>query len=168
MAKQAKQARPGKAKKPPKAPLGRRLGASLRSAGLAGAEAVKNPRGIPATAHGAFRGWFRRIWDTRGGSAYTFGYALTFAGLEVKTIVGEIAGMTSVGDYVVGRLLEFVMRFGADTITNLVLAFLWPAFVVAWRPPLGIGLFVLALLLFPRYIRPHVERWLFHGGREGE
>ena len=108
----------------------------------------------------------RRICDSRGGSAYTFGYALTFAALEVKTLLGEIAGMTSAGDFFAERLFEFLLRFSADSVTNLVLAFMWPVFVVTWHPPWGAGLFVLALLAFPRFVKPWVERWLFRDARD--
>lgn len=149
--------------KPKKPPLGRRIGESLRSAGEIGVESVRNPRGIPQTAHGAFRNWFRKIWDTRGGSVYTLGYALTFAALELKTLVSELAGVTDPGDLILEQLVQFMIRFGSDSVANLVHAFMWPVFVVSWRPPVGITLFVLAFLLFPRYIKPHVERWLFRG-----
>ena len=158
---------PPKQKAAGKPSLGRRVGARIRSVGLVGADAVKNPRGIPASAHGAFRGWFRRIWDTRGGSAYTLGYALTFAALEARTLIGEVAGMTSAGDFFAGQLVEFLMRFSTESVTNLVLAFMWPVFVVSWYPPWGAGLFVVALLTFPRFVKPYVERWLFRGERAG-
>lgn len=149
--------------KNPKPPLGRRLGSRIRTMGLIGADAVRNPRGIPNTAHGAFRNWFRTVWDTRGGGLYTLGYALTFAALEVKAIVGELAGMGNPADFVIGQLFQFFMRFGIESMVNLVMAFIWPAFVVAWQPPVGIALFVLAWLLFPKFIRPPIERWLFRG-----
>jgi hypothetical protein len=147
--------------KPKKPPLGRRFGESLRAASDLGADAVRNPAGIPHTAHGAFRGWFRKVWNTRGGSIYTLGYALTFAALEVKTFVTGIAGMTNAGDFVIEQLWQFLIRFSADSISNLVLACMWPVFIVTWQPPWGACLFVVAMLLFPKYIKPPVERWLF-------
>lgn len=147
--------------KPKKPPLGRRIGERIRSAGEIGAQSVRNPRGIPQTAHGAFRNWFRKIWNTRGGSVYTLGYALTFAALELKTLVSELAGVTDPGDFILEQLVQFMIRFGTDSLANLVLAFMWPVFVVTWYPPIGVSLFVLAFLLFPRYIKPHIEKWLF-------
>ncbi len=150
-----------KVPKPKKLPLGRRIGDSIRSVGEIGAESVRNPRGIPTTAHGAFRTWFRRIWDTRGGSVYTLGYALTFAALELKSFVTELAGMSSAGDFFVEQLMQFLIRFGTESIANLVQALIWPVFVITWYPPLGIALFVLALLLFPKFIKPYIEKWLF-------
>jgi hypothetical protein len=160
-----KKPKPKKEKKPP---LGRRFGSRIRTVGLLGADAVRNPRGIPNTAHGAFRAWLRRIWDTRGGGLYTLGYALTFAALELKTLAGEIVGMGNPGDFVVEQLIEFFIRFGTDSIANLVMAFMWPVFVVTWYPPVGVGLFVLAFALFPRFIRPPIERWLLRDEREPE
>jgi hypothetical protein len=38
---------------------------------------------------------------------------------------------------------------------------MWPVFIVTWQPPWGACLFVVAMLLFPKYIKPPVERWLF-------
>ena len=154
---------PKKEKKPP---LGRRLGSSIRTVGLMGADAVRNPRGIPDTAHGAFRAWFRRIWDSRGGGLYTLGYALTFAALELKTLAGEVVGMGNPGDFMFEQLIQFFIRFGTDSIANLVMALIWPVFVVGWYPPWGIGLIVLAFMLFPKFIRPPIERWLFRGEHE--
>jgi hypothetical protein len=154
---------PRKEKKPP---LGRRLGSRMRAVGLIGADAVRNPRGIPGTAHGAFRAWFRRIWETRGGGLYTLGYALSFAALELRTLAGEFVGMGNPGDFVVEQLVEFFIRFGTDSIANLVTALIWPMFVVGWYAPWGIGLLVLAFILFPKFIRPLIERWLFRGERE--
>jgi len=164
MARKSADDRSAKAKK---APLGRRLGASLRAAGDLGVDAVRNPAGIPHTAHGAFRNWFRKVWNTRGGSIYTLGYALTFAALELKTFVAGLAGMTNAGDFVMEQLWQFLVRFSADSISNLVMAFIWPVFVVTWYPPWGACLFVIALLLFPKFIKPPVERWLFGDPGQG-
>ncbi len=155
-----------KPKKEKKPPLGRRLGEKMRSAGEVGAESVRNPRGIPGQAHGAFRSWFRNVWNTRGGSVYTLGYALSFAALELKTVMTGLAGMTSAGEYVMGQVWQFLLRFSADSIANLVLALMWPVYVLSWRPPSGVVLFVLAFLLFPKFIKPHVERWLFGDGEQ--
>lgn len=150
-----------KAAKPKKPPIGRRIGDRIRTAGLVGADAVRNPRGIPQTAHGAFRRWFRKVWDTRGGGLYTLGYALTFAALELRTFVTELAGMGSASDFIIEQLIEFFIRFGTDSLKNLILALIWPVFVLSWHPPWGVGLFVIAFLLFPKFVKPHVERWLF-------
>ncbi len=163
MSKKEKKPKKTKVKKPP---LGRRLGSRMRTMGLVGADAVRNPRGIPQTAHGAFRTWFRKIWDTRGGGLYTLGYALSFAALEFRTLIGEVAGMGNPGDFVIAQLIEFFMRFGTETISNLVMAFMWPVFVVSWYPPWGMGLLILAFGLFPRFIRPPIERWLFQGEQD--
>lgn len=164
MSKKEKKPAKTKEKKPP---LGRRLGSRIRAVGLIGADAVRNPRGIPDTAHGAFRAWFRRIWDTRGGGVYTLGYALCFAALELKTLAGEVIDMGSAGDFILEQLIEFVIRFGTDSLANLVMALIWPAFVVSWYPPWGIGLLVLLFMMFPKFIRPPIERWLFRGERDG-
>jgi hypothetical protein len=149
-----------KARKPERPPLGRRLGERVRSAGLIGADAVRNPRNLPGIAHGAVRNWFRRIWESRGGGVYTLGYALTFAWLELKAFVVQVAGMSSVEDFIVDELLHLVIRFGTDSIANLVTALIWPLYLLQWRQPWGVLLLGLAFFLYPVVAKPLIEKWL--------
>lgn len=144
-----------------KAPLRKRLGDKMRAAGNVGSEAIRNPRSIPGTAEGFFRRWFRRLWEVRGGGLYAVGYAATFIWLEVTSLFGEIAGADSVQQFVSGQLFDFVFRFFSESIANMVKAFMWPVYIIEIRPPLGILALAGVFLLFPRYLKPTIEKWLF-------
>ena len=67
-----------------------------------------------------------------------------------------------------GQVLAFVMNFIVDSFENTIQAFMWPVVIVQWAPPFGaIGL-GLAFLLFPRFVKQHVEAWLFDGPESQE
>lgn len=147
--------------KEPKPSLGYRVGRSMQSAADFGRSAVTDPSSIPGHAHGFFRRWLRKIWDVRGGGLYAVGYALTFIWFEVTTLIGEIAGAESVGSFFSDQLFEFFIRFASDSIGNMIKAFMWPVYVVQLHQPFGaIGL-GLAFALFPKFVKPVIERWLF-------
>jgi hypothetical protein len=153
--------RKDKAKKKSKPPLGRRVGARLRSVGVVGADAVRNPRGIPQTAHGAFRRWMRKVWDVRGGGLYALGYALTFAWLEMASLVTSVSGASSLIGFLREELIEFLFRCLGDSLVNLIEALIWPVFVIGFNPPWGALALGAAFALFPYTLKPLVERWLF-------
>ena len=47
-------------------------------------------------------------------------------------------------------------------MVNFVKALIWPVYVVTLWPPAGAIALAVVFLLFPRYVKPHVERYLFH------
>lgn len=145
---------------PRKRPLGYRVGHSLRAAGEFGRDAVTKPGTLPNTAHGFLRRKFRKLWNARGGGLYAFGYAVTFIWLEAKTITGDFVSSDTLGDFVTGEVIEYLMRFATDTIVNMVRAFIWPLFVIEWHPPWGIVALAVAFLAFPRFVKQPLERWL--------
>mgnify|MGYP006965539926 CR=1 FL=1 len=147
--------------KPKKPPLGQRIGSQMRAVGAAGSNAVRNPRSIPGTAEGMFRRWFRRVWDVRGGGLYAVGYALTFAWLEVTSVVSSLMESSSIGEFITEEIWEFLFRFLGDSIANLVQAFIWPVLLLQWRQPVGLILLVAGFVLFPIFAKPVIERWLF-------
>jgi hypothetical protein len=60
-----------------------------------------------------------------------------------------------------GEVIEFFLNFIIDSFQNTWKAFAWPAVVVQFAQPWGaIGL-GLAFIVFPKYVKPHVEAWLF-------
>lgn len=111
-----------------------------------------------------FRGWFAKIWKVRGGGLYAVGWAITFAWLEVTTVVDEFLEADGVVDFFTGQLMEFVLRFMSDSFINMGLAFMWPAHVVAWQKPAGIILLIVAFALFPIFVKPYLTAWLFPDG----
>ena len=47
-------------------------------------------------------------------------------------------------------------------------ALIWPVFIVQWAMPLGAIALGVAFWLFPIYVKPHIEGWLFDGEPETE
>ena len=102
-----------------------------------------------------------KVWKLRGGGLYALGYAITFVYLEVTTIIGDIAGAESPWQFFTSELIEFVFRFLSDSLVNLVKALIWPVYVIELAPPWGLLGLGAAFLIFPRFLKPTVERWLF-------
>ena len=137
------------------------MGETARTLGEVGNDLVNRPGVLPGKAHGWFRTWFRKVWRVRGGGLYALGYALTFVYLEIRALLGDIVEAESVMAFFTSELIEFLFRFLSESLMNLVLALLWPVNVLQYAPPLGaIGLGV-AFLVFPRLLKPPIERWLF-------
>jgi hypothetical protein len=148
--------------KPPRKPLGRRVGEGIRSAGEFGRNAVSDPGRLPGRAHGWFRTWFRKVWNVRGGGLYAFGFALSFMYFEVREIVfDDIPGFIALNNVFSSELIGFGIEVIVDTMINFVKALAWPAFVVVLWPPVGAIALGLAFVFFPRYLKAPIERWLF-------
>lgn len=108
--------------------------------------------------HSAFREWFRKVWEVRGGGLYACGFAVTFIIFEIGSLADDVAG---IGAVFRGEMIEFVIEFIVDSFVNTFRALAWPVYVVQWAPPYGaIGL-GLGYWLFPTYVKPHIEGWLF-------
>ena len=141
--------------------ISQRVGDGARLVGEIGDDLVHRPGVLPGKAHGWFRTWFGKVWKVRGGGLYAVGYALTFAYLEVRAIVSEIAEAEGVVDFFTGQIVEFLFRFLSETLVNMIQAFIWPVFVIqAWQP-FGLIALVLAFILFPIWLKRPIERWLF-------
>jgi hypothetical protein len=107
-----------------------------------------------------FRRWFTKVWRVRGGGLYACGYAITFVALEVTTVVGELVESTSIGNFLSEQLVEFIFRFVGDSMVNLLMALMWPVYIVQWQPPFGaIGL-GLAYIVFAKYLKKPISDWL--------
>ena len=107
-----------------------------------------------------FRAWFRKIWDIRGGGLYAVGFAATFLYLEILSLADDVLGIAAVFN---GQIIEFVINFFIDSLTNTIAAFMWPVDIVQWNSPWGAVLLGVAFWLFPIYVKPHIEEWLFDG-----
>lgn len=105
-----------------------------------------------------FRAWFRKVWKVRGGGLYAVGFAATFLYLETLSLADDVLG---IGALFRGEAIEFFVNFIIDSVRNTIAAFLWPVDVIQIAPPFGaIGLGI-AFWLFPIYVKPHIEAWLF-------
>jgi hypothetical protein len=136
------------------------VGDGARALGELGDDLVNRPRVIPGKAHSWFRRWFAKIWKVRGGGLYACGYAATFLVLEVRSLTGDVFESDGVVDFVTSQVFEFVFRFLSESFINMLLAFLWPLYVIQFRPPWGIIGLGLAFAVFDRFVRARVERWL--------
>jgi hypothetical protein len=119
-------------------------------------------------AEGWFRRWFAKVWKVRGGGLYAVGWAVTFAYLEVTTLLGEIFEAEGVVEFFTSQLVEFLFRFIGDSLTNMISAFMWPVDIVQWRPPIGAIILGAAFMLFPITIKPYITAWLFPDGEPEE
>ena len=151
-----------KKEKPERKPLGRRLGEGLRATGEFSRDAIQRPGSLPDKAHGAFRRWFRKVWDVRGGGLYAVGFAAAFLFFEIREIFFEdIPQFIALNSVFSSELIGFGIEFIIDTLANFVRAFMWPVYVVTLWPPAGAIALGLAFYLFPRYLKRPIERWLF-------
>ena len=123
---------------------------------------MTRPGSVPDRAHGAFRSWFRKVWDVRGGGLYAVGFAVAFLFFEIREIVfDDIPQFIAINNFASSEIVEFGIQFIVDTMMNFVRALAWPAFVATFAPPVGAIALGVAFMLFPRYLKPYVERYLF-------
>ena len=133
----------------------------MTAIGEFGRDSVRDPRSVPVNAYGWFRRWFRTLFRVRGGGLYALGYVVTFAWLEVTSLFGDLLEADSVSGFVSGQAVEFAFRFLSESIQNMVLAFVWPVQVLRFSPPYGVLFLAAMFLVFGRFVKPHLERWLF-------
>jgi hypothetical protein len=153
----SKKAPPGKRKS-----LGRRVGENVRAAGELGRDAVTRPGGLPDKAHGWFRSWFRKVWKVRGGGLYAVGFAIAFLFFEIReAVVEDIPQLFAMNSLLSSELIGFGIQFVVDTLLNFARALLWPMYIVVLWPPAGALALAGAFILFPRYLKEPIERWLF-------
>ncbi len=94
----------------------------------------------------------------RGGGLYACGFALTFFILEIGSVYDDVKDVGLLFD---GEIIAFFLNFIIDSFQNTIQAFMWPLLIVQLAQPWGaIGL-GLAFVAFPKYVKPHIEVWLF-------
>jgi hypothetical protein len=98
------------------------------------------------------------IWRSRGGGFYGLGYLIAFVVLEIRMVVDDIMGASSVADFALGRLLELVFRLGFLSFINVFQALLWPVFVLELLGSLGIIALIGSYLAFEYALKPGIER----------
>lgn len=136
------------------------MGDGARALGEFGDDLVKRPRVLPGKAHNWFRRWFAKVWKVRGGGLYACGYAVTFIILEVRSLTDDVFESDGVVDFLTSQVFEFVFRFLSESLFNMIQAFVWPLYVVEFRPPWGVIGLGIAFVVFDRFLRRRVERWL--------
>ena len=135
-----------------------------RELGRRGREELTRKGGLPDSAHGSFRRWFRKVWELRGGGAYAVGFALTFLYLEITDILfDDIPSLFAMQVISVESILGFVISFIIDTLMNTLYAFMWPALLLGWGEAYGLIALIGIFVLFPRFLKRPIEHWLFEG-----
>ncbi len=71
----------------------------------------------------------RRMWLKFGGGFYGAGTLITYIYLTVIDFVEAWQEADGVVDFF---LEEFLFRFGVDAVVNVVLASIWPVYVIDW------------------------------------
>ena len=91
---------------------------------------------------------------------FAVGYALTFVYFETRTIIGELAESSGVGDFFSSQLTEFMFRFASESIMNFVKALMWPVYVIQLHPMWGGIALGLGFVLFDKVLKKPVSDWL--------
>lgn len=98
------------------------------------------------------------MWKVRGGGLYAVGFAATFVYLEVLSLADDVLG---IGALFRGEAIEFFINFIVDSYMNTIAAFMWPVDIIQFASPVGAIALGIAFWLFPIYVKPHAETWLF-------
>lgn len=138
----------------------------LREAANLGRVLATEPRAFPGALGRVLKRFVRTIWNARGGGLYACGFVITFLWLEATTFVGELVASGSLAAFVTGQLIEFVVRFTVQSLTNTLLAFIWPVYVIQLSPLWGAIALAALYVLFPLYIKEPLARWLFDDADE--
>ena len=136
------------------------MGDGARALGELGDDLVHRPAVIPGKAHGWFRRWFAKVWRMRGGGLYACGYAVAFLVLEVRSLTGDVFESDGVVDFFTSQIVEFMFRFLSESFINMIQAFMWPLYLIQFRPPWGIIGLGLAFAMFDVVLKKRIERWL--------
>lgn len=116
-------------------------------------QGIRKPRSIGLMVRKSLVG----IWQARGGGLYGLGYVITFVANEVPRVISSFSEIIESAESVLGAVLEWLLRFGADTFESMLYAFIWPVFVLQSLGGWGIALLVGAFIVFEKLLRPLVE-----------
>ena len=122
---------------------------------------VEEPRSFPAQVQLQLLKWARATWNARGGGFYACGFVVTFVLLEIKLLFTELLGSSDAAGFVVGQVLQLLMRFTVDSFVNTIKALLWPVFILELAPVWGLAGLVVAYFVFSRFLKEPLTRLLF-------
>jgi len=151
-------AKPRKKKKPP---FLTRMANRGREAIALGKLLADDPRSFPTEVLKLIRRSLRTVWDARGGGLYACGFVVTFVFLEIRMFILEIVTAQSVGSYFSGQVSELLFKYIGQSFQNTISAFMWPVYVIELDAAWGAGILVALYVLFPRFLKEPLERWLF-------
>lgn len=125
-------------------------------------DSVGTVRGIvaePRSVGTVLQDGLLKIWRSRGGGFYGFGYVICFIVLEVRMFIGNFEGNSDVVTMVVQEVLQFLFRFTVQSFLNGMLAFLWPAFVLDLLKGWGILVIGVGWVVFDRWGKARIDAW---------
>ncbi len=135
-----------------------------REAKALGKVLADDPRSFPSEVLKLIRHSLRAVWDARGGGLYACGFVITFVFLEIRMFVVEIVTAESVGSYFSGQVSELLFKYIGESFQNTISAFIWPVYIIEMNPAWGAAILAAMFVLFPRFLKEPLERWLFHDG----
>ena len=116
-------------------------------------QGVREPRTIGPMA----RASLVKLWLSRGGGLYGLGYVFTFLAREVPAVIANFTAVVSGSASVAGAIFEWLIRFGSDTLMNMLWAFMWPVLLIELLGGWGIVILVAGFFAFEKLLRPLVE-----------
>jgi hypothetical protein len=152
-----------KKKQREKKSIRQRMADRVQGVATLGNDLVTQPKAIPKTLSSAMKRSVHRLWMARGGGFYAAGFVVSFLWRELSMLFDEISQASSVGGFFGEQLIELLLRFTIESLTNTMMAFMWPLAVIQLRPPLGIIMLLLAYLAFARFVKEPLGKWLFDG-----
>jgi hypothetical protein len=115
----------------------------------------------PKSAFPMLRDWLIALWATKGGGFYGLGYVATLLTLEAFSFEQDAtkaaSSVSGVESFVASQVIQYVTRFGVDSIMNTIRAVVWPAYLFDWFRLPGVVAFVVGAMVFERVVRPYVE-----------
>lgn len=120
-------------------------------------QGMREPRSVGRMVRQGVRKSLVRLWRTRGGGLYGLGYVVTFVLNEVPRIIDSAKAMIDGSESVLGAIFEWLLRLGADTFESMLIAFLWPAYILGLTGGWGLVALVVAYFVFEKLLRPLVE-----------
>lgn len=151
-------AKPKKKQKPGFVARMKNRGRELKALGTVLAD---EPKSFPSALLQLIKRSMRTVWDARGGGLYACGFLVTFVFLEIRMFFVEIYNANSVGDYFAGQLSELLFKYIGQSFQNTISAFMWPVYIIEINATWGAIALGAMFVIFPRYLKTPLERWLF-------
>jgi hypothetical protein len=138
-----------------------------REAKALGKTLINEPRSFPGELLKLVKRSLRTVWDARGGGLYACGFLVTFVFLEIRMFFMDIYEAESVGGYFSSQASEILFKYIGESFQNTISAFMWPVYIIEINPVWGGGILAAMFVLFPRFLKKPLERWLFDDGKDG-
>jgi hypothetical protein len=55
-----------------------------------------------------------------------------------------------------------LFRFFGESFRNMIIAFVWPVFIIRFSPEWGVVILAVAYVVFAKLIKAPLAAWLFH------